>query len=373
MEILTPKNTQILPLEKILNIKMDQEDAWTQSTLPVARGGLGIRSIKDIALPAFISSAYGTTGATKRLLPEYITEPDYQELVEAEEEWWTRVGSNDDLQILNKAMQSEWDKPLAESIYQGLLEKQTAPVEKARLIAVASEHSSDWMNALPIKGSELKLDDTSLRIAVGLRLGLQIVTPHKCNGCNQLVDPWGRHGLSCLKNVKGTHARHKKVNDMIQVAISVSGTPAETEPRDLDKEDGKQPDGWTLYPWTIGLLLMWDYTCRDTLAASNVLGCSKEAGSAAMAAEDIKRKKYSELAKENHFIPIAQETFGSWGPSGLELLKEIGTRTIIASGNKRARANLFQNISMAMIRGNIINVKSTLPPLNKNQEFLFLN
>ena len=30
------------------------------------------------------------------------------------------------------------------------------------------------------------------------------------------------------------------------------------------------------------------------------------------------------------------------------LLKEIGTRTIIASGNKRARANLFQNISMAM-------------------------
>ena len=90
-------------------------------------------------------------------------------------------------------------------------------------------------------------------------------------------------------------------------------------------------------------------------------------------AEEIKRKKYSELAKDNHFIPIAQETFGSWGPSGLELLKDIGTRTIIASGNKRARANLFQNISMAMIRGNIINVKSTLPPLNKNQEFLFLN
>ena len=36
--------------------------------------------------------------------------------------------------------------------------------------------------------------------------------------------------------------------------------------------------------------------------------CSKEAGSAAIAAEEIKRKKYSELAKENHYIPIAQET-----------------------------------------------------------------
>ena len=30
--------------------------------------------------------------------------------------------------------------------------------------------------------------------------------------------------------------------------------------------------------------------------------------SAAIAAEEIKRKKYSELAKENHYIPIAQET-----------------------------------------------------------------
>ena len=57
----------------------------------------------------------------------------------------------------------------------------------------------------------------------------------------------------------------------------------------------------------------------------------------------------------------------------VRLFKAKGTRTIIASGNKRARANLFQNISMAMIRGNIINVKSTLPPLNKNQEFIFLN
>ena len=142
-------------------------------------------------------------------------------------------------------MQSDWDKPLAERIYQGLLEKQTAPVQWRKPASFqwlqSYKHSSDWMNALPIKGSELKLDDTSLRIAVGLRLGLQIVTPHQCNGCNQLVDPWGRHGLSCLKNVKGTHARHKKINDMMQVAISVSGTPAETEPRGLDKEDGKQP------------------------------------------------------------------------------------------------------------------------------------
>ena len=49
---------------------------------------------------------------------------------------------------------------------------------------------------------------------------------------------------------------------------------------------------------------MWDYTCKHTLAASNVLGCPKEAVLAAIAAEEIKRKKYSELAKENHYTVI---------------------------------------------------------------------
>ena len=46
------------------------------------------------------------------------------------------------------------------------------------------------------------------------------------------------------------------------------------------------------------------------------------------------------------------ETFGSWAPLSLELI-EIGTRTIIASGNKRARANLFQTISMNIFRHKI--------------------
>ena len=34
----------------------------------------------------------------------------------------------------------------------------------------------------------------------------------------------------------------------------------------------------------------------------------KKSRRSAIAAEEIKRKKYSELAKENHYIPIAQET-----------------------------------------------------------------
>ena len=44
-------------------------------------------------------------------------------------------------------------------------------------------------------------------------------------------------------------------------------------------------------------------------------------------------------------IRISWETFGSWGQQVWNyLLKEIGRRTINASGNKRARANLFHKL-----------------------------
>ena len=42
-------------LEAIININLGQE-AWTQSSLPVKQGGLGIRKATDLALSAFLSS-----------------------------------------------------------------------------------------------------------------------------------------------------------------------------------------------------------------------------------------------------------------------------------------------------------------------------
>ena len=61
-----------------------------------------------------------------------------------------------------------------------LLNGATAPTTKARLLAVSSPHASDWLNAIPVPSLGLKLDDESLRIAVALRLGVQIAMPYEC-------------------------------------------------------------------------------------------------------------------------------------------------------------------------------------------------
>ena len=70
-------------LENILNVKFE-EKSWLQSTLPVSKGGLGIRLASDLALSAFLSSAHDTLSGANSLLPENISTGIYQNLEEAE-------------------------------------------------------------------------------------------------------------------------------------------------------------------------------------------------------------------------------------------------------------------------------------------------
>ena len=96
---------------------------------------------------------------------------------------------------MNPTEQALWDQPLYKLKYDNLLKDTVVPSEKARLLAVASPHSSDWLTAFPSSNLGLKLENKSLRIAAGLRLGAPIVHPFKYGNCGMIVDTTGRHGL----------------------------------------------------------------------------------------------------------------------------------------------------------------------------------
>jgi len=107
-------------------------------------------------------------------------------------------------------------------------------------------HQCHWLFALPIVSCGLKLDDEAFRVAVGPRLGLSLCVPHQCR-CGAPVDASGLHSFVC-KQAPGKTARHHALNDVVSRAFSAAGIPVSKEPDCLSRTDGKRPDGMTLIP-----------------------------------------------------------------------------------------------------------------------------
>ena len=72
-------------------------------------------------------------------------------------------------------------------------------------------------------------------------------------------------------------------------------------------------------------------------AISHVAGTSKECGKAAMETESTKLNLYKDLVQEYEVVPVALETLGSWGPSSLKFIEDVGKRIIRATGEKKSK------------------------------------
>ena len=114
--------------------------------------------------------------------------------------------------------------------------------------------------------------------------------------------------------------------------------------------------------------MAWDFTCIDTICDSYVLDSAREAGKAAKIAESKKNNKYKDLENNYHFIPLAVETFGSWGPEGLKFVKEVGEKIQENTGEKHATSFLMQALSMSIQRGNASSVMGTVGTTSKLDE-----
>ena len=122
-------------------------------------------------------------------------------------------------------------------------------------------NSGAWMNCLPSTAIGTLLDNESFRFAISQRLGLPVCAPRKCC-CGTTVDKYSLHPLSYRLNT-GRLPRHSTLNDIIKRALSSAGFNSVLEPVDLDREDGKRPDGIIVFPFSSGKRLIWDSTCVD--------------------------------------------------------------------------------------------------------------
>lgn len=217
-------------------------------------GGIGIRRIADIMLPAFLSSVTSTSSLVISILSVTTTD-----LVEATfyDEAIAIWNSMDNVSPLNEtATQSQWDKVNTTRITSSLQFK--TDIHIALFKASREPESSLWLSVLPSKNIGTLLDDNTFRISMALRLGADMFHEHFC-ACGALVDKSRIHGLCCKKNI-AKYAKHRK-NNIIHRALNSANVPAKLEPTGLFRDDGKRLDGIALIPWEKGSCLAWDATC----------------------------------------------------------------------------------------------------------------
>ena len=97
----------------------------------------------------------------------------------------------------------------------------------------------------------------------------------------------------------------------------------------LDRGDGKRPDGIAVYPYSHGGCLIWDATCVNTFASSNLIRATLAAGSVADAADVSNIDKYAELGRRFIFQPVAVDTSGVMGKSTIQFFKDLGRRLAV--------------------------------------------
>ena len=338
-------------LEKVLNISLSDVQ-WNRATLPVSKGGLGLRRTVDVALPAFIASNHSTAALSTKIFPC----PSNALLDDALDRWDNVCPRRPEAK--HTAKQREWDVLQVDLKVKFLLEdKRLCNFDKAGILAAKSPSSGAWLSAIPVPQLGLKLSNPEIRIAAGLRLGCDVVRGHDCV-CGAIVDPKGIHALSCAK-VMGRQARHAAVNRLIHSALNTAQFKSNLEPRGLCKDTNKRPDGITLVPWERGKSLVWDYSCVSTVADSNIQHSIKAAGQAAVQAEKRKFRKYEELSDRYIFVPIVTETFGVWGPAARKFVAALGHKIAVHTGESRSTCFLRQRIGIEIQRGNAACVLGT--------------
>ena len=138
--------------------------------------------------PIWLASAAGCSELIQLILPSNLrglTDPHFATGVEI----WSR-GSSAGPPLLTH--QHARDSVLVKTDYESLLENAATSLEKARLLAVVHPDSGAWLNAFPISALGLRLDDSEVQIAIKLRLGLPMCSPH----VSGVVQQWMREGCT---------------------------------------------------------------------------------------------------------------------------------------------------------------------------------
>jgi len=145
------------------------------------------RSEKSVVagIPAYLASAASTASLQNTIFDS--VRPSEDEVLDVYLSKWQSIPCVVLPSEPLPTKQSFYDSPGITQTRQQVEESKSDATRKAQFLAASVPHSGDWLLALPVASRGIKLDDEAVRVAVALRLGLNLGAPHTCR-CAQI--PW---------------------------------------------------------------------------------------------------------------------------------------------------------------------------------------
>ena len=112
-------------------------------------------------------------------------------------------------------------------------------MHRARFLAASCKESGAWLNALPISSLVLCKDDATVRISMGLLMGLPLCQSHTCQHCGAEVDVSVCHTWLKLQKECRAPPPHSAVNNIIHRALVAAHVLSHLESSGLYRSDGK--------------------------------------------------------------------------------------------------------------------------------------
>ena len=333
--------------------------AWTQASLPVDLGGLGLRSAASLAPAAFLSSLSSASKIAKDVYPPFSNEP----LLAAS---LALMPPSSNITALNIPPQKVLSREIDLLAQHELFSSAADDRERARLLSLTLPHNGDFLKVVPSKALGLALDPLVFRVVTLYRLGLQIYPADaSCPVCGKLSDRFGDHAVGCGGDFDRI-GRHDRLRDAIFGAARAAALAPRREVAVTSSQS--RPADIFLPSWSRGRPAALDVTVTSSLQRSSISGSASRAGHALQLAERRKRRTHATACHEAGvtFIPLAVEALGGWSSEACETLVSLARFHSLRSADPPPDSfqRLLERLSVTLQRGNGHLIIRRMPPLS---------
>jgi len=331
-----------------------------QATLPIAVGGLGLRSTLLHGPAAYISSFNGVQNLMLKLVPSIDKSIlcDESVLSFSKQLLMSNADPSSDFNLLSHSTsQKVVSKAIDDHNYKQFLSKCNT-VDKARVLALQDSPQGLLFDVPLAKVRGFTLSAHELRFLICSRLGIPKLCNDgdKCFLCQSPMDSSGYHMAVCQK--AGSFVlRHNALRDIIYSFCQKAALSPILESHCFPSSPGLRADIFLRSGRDIcigGVAL--DVTVIHPLQESILLKASKAPLQGCLHGESVKHKKYEGVCQSEDIllIPLAVEFFGCWGKEATDFFDHIAKDVACRFNNSKAEVllQLHRQLSICLVRCN---------------------